>query len=113
MAPHRNPSTHAHRKHRLAADAAMTAIRVLLAIVGSLLRLTLLAALILIEPLVGWLLVPFAFGCFAVTVVFGFLLQMPNFPKWGLLALSVGSLVPYLLLGALTGLVAGSDTRRA
>jgi len=34
---------------------------------------------------------------FLVTLIFGFLIGDPNFPRWGMLAISVGTLVLYWL----------------
>ena len=42
-------------------------------------------------------LVPVAFLSFLVTMIFGFLLGDPRFPRWGMLAFSVGALVLYWL----------------
>lgn len=61
------------------------------------LRLVLCALLVLAEPLLRLVLVPIAFLGFAVTLLFGFALQQPGFPKWGMLGFSVGSLLLYTL----------------
>lgn len=55
------------------------------------------AVLILAEPVVRAVLVPVALLGFLVTLIFGFLIGDPNFPRWGMLAFSVGALVLYWL----------------
>lgn len=60
-------------------------------------RLALCSVLVLMEPLVRIVLVPIAFLGFLVTLVFGFLVGDPTFPKWGMLAFSVASLWLYWL----------------
>ncbi len=55
------------------------------------------AVLILAEPVVRAILVPVALLSFLVTLTFGFLIGDPNFPRWGMLAFSVGALVLYWL----------------
>ncbi|HJV69427.1 hypothetical protein, partial [Ideonella sp.] len=56
-----------------------------------LVRLALVTVLVLAEPLVRIVLVPIAFLGFFVTLVFGFLMGAPHFPKWGMLAFSIGA----------------------
>jgi hypothetical protein len=68
-------------------------------------RMTLCALLVLIEPLLRITLVPLAFLGFLVTLVFGFLMGDPRFPKWGMLAFSVGALWLYWLFLALASLL--------
>jgi hypothetical protein len=66
-------------------------------------RLTCCAVLILLEPIVSAILVPLAFLSFLVTLIFGFLIGDPRFPRWGMLAFSVGSLMLYwLFLGVMS-----------
>lgn len=66
-------------------------------------RLTCCAILILLEPIVSAILVPLAFLSFLVTMIFGFLIGDPRFPRWGMLAFSVGSLMLYwLFLGVMS-----------
>lgn len=62
-----------------------------------LVRITLCAVLVLGEPVVRAVLVPVAFLGFLVTVIFGFLIGDPRFPRWGMLGFSVGALVLYWL----------------
>jgi hypothetical protein len=69
------------------------------------LRLVLCALLVLIEPMLRMTLVPFAFLSFVVTVIFGFLIGDPHFPKWGMLGFSVGALWLYWLFVAFMSLV--------
>ncbi|RZL85515.1 MAG: hypothetical protein EOP82_32510 [Variovorax sp.] len=66
-------------------------------------RLTCCALLILMEPLLRATLVPIAFLSFVVTLIFGFLIGDPRFPRWGMLAFSVGTLMLYwLFLGLMS-----------
>jgi hypothetical protein len=58
-------------------------------------RLPCCAVLILMEPLLRVTLVPIAFLSFCVTLVFGFMIGDPKFPRWGMLAFSVGTLMVY------------------
>lgn len=67
------------------------------AVILQILRLMVSAVLILGEPVVRAVLVPVALLGFLVTLVFGFLIGDPNFPRWGMLAFSVGALVLYWL----------------
>ncbi len=67
------------------------------AVIVQILRLIVSAVLILAEPVVRAVLVPVALLGFLVTLVFGFLIGDPNFPRWGMLAFSVGALVLYWL----------------
>jgi hypothetical protein len=60
-------------------------------------RIVITALLVLAEPFLRFLLCGAAFLGFLVTVLFGFLLEAPHFPKWGMLALSVGALLLYWL----------------
>lgn len=66
-------------------------------------RIACCAVLVLTEPLLRATLVPIAFLGFLVTVVFGFLIGDPRFPRWGMLAFSVGALMIYwLFLGLMS-----------
>lgn len=60
-----------------------------------LVRISICAVLVLGEPVMRAVLVPVAFLGFLVTMIFGFLIGDPRFPRWGMLALSVGALVLY------------------
>jgi hypothetical protein len=60
-------------------------------------RILLYALLSLLEPVVRVVLVPFAYLGFAVTLLFGFVIGDPRFPRWGMLGISVGALVAYWL----------------
>jgi hypothetical protein len=71
------------------------------------LRLVLGTLLVLLEPLLRMTLVPLAFLSFGVTVVFGFLIDDPRFPKWGMLTFSVGTLWLYGLFVVVTSLIVG------
>ncbi|WP_225781263.1 hypothetical protein [Xenophilus sp. Marseille-Q4582] len=59
------------------------------------LRCAICAILVLGEPVIRAVLVPLAFLGFLVTMIFGFLIGDPRFPRWGMLAFSVGALVLY------------------
>ncbi len=76
---------------------AATFVATVLLAAWQVLRLVLCALLVLAEPLLRLVLVPIAFLGFAVTLLFGFALQQPGFPKWGMLAFSVGNLLLYAL----------------
>jgi hypothetical protein len=60
-------------------------------------RIAICAVLVLLEPVMRAILVPLAFLGFVVTLIFGFLIADPRFPRWGMLAFSVGSLMLYWL----------------
>lgn len=61
------------------------------------------AVLVLGEPIVRAVLVPVAFLSFLVTLIFGFLIGDARFPRWGMLAFSVGALMLYwLYLGVMS-----------
>ena len=62
-----------------------------------LVRITICAVLVLGEPLMRAVLVPVAFLGFLVTMIFGFLIGDPRFPRWGMLGFSAGALVLYWL----------------
>lgn len=59
------------------------------------LRCAICAVLVLGEPVIRAVLVPLAFLGFLVTMIFGFLIGDPRFPRWGMLAFSVGALLIY------------------
>jgi hypothetical protein len=66
-------------------------------------RVTICAVLVLIEPLLRITLVPLAFLSFVITLIFGFLIGAPNFPRWGMLAFSVSLVLVYwLFLGLMS-----------
>lgn len=66
-------------------------------------RVVICALLVLFEPLLRIVLVPIAFLGFVVTLIFGFMIDAPHFPKWGMLAFSVGALLLYwLYLGVMS-----------
>ena len=65
--------------------------------VWQVIRCAICAVLVLGEPVIRAVLVPVAFLSFLVTMIFGFLLGDPRFPRWGMLAFSVGALVLYWL----------------
>jgi len=74
-----------------------------LLVVWQVVRLTICAVLILTEPLLRATLVPIAFLSFVVTLIFGFLIGDPRFPRWGMLAFSIGTLMLYwLFLGVMS-----------
>ena len=59
------------------------------------LRCAICAILVLGEPVMRAVLVPVAFLSFLVTMIFGFLIGDPRFPRWGMLAFSAGALMLY------------------
>lgn len=67
-------------------------------------RIVICALLVLFEPLLRIVLVPLAFLGFVVTLIFGFMIGAPNFPKWGMLAFSVGALLLYWFYLGIMGL---------
>lgn len=67
-------------------------------------RVGISAVLVLAEPFLRLILCGAAFLGFLVTVIFGFMLDSPHFPKWGMLGMSVGALVVYWLYLGLMGL---------
>jgi hypothetical protein len=70
-----------------------------------LLKAAVLALLVLFEPFLRLTLLPLAFGCFAMSLLFGLLLHAPGFPTWGMFALSIGLLwVYWLYLAVMMGL---------
>jgi hypothetical protein len=75
-------------------------------------RMVLCALLVLIEPLLRITLVPLALLGFLVTLFYGFRVDDPNFPKWGMLALSLGSLCAYWLYMALLAFMIGGRRGR-
>ena len=96
-----------HRSHRaFGAPHRSIAMRLLggsFFVVWQVVRLTICAVLILTEPLLRATLVPIAFLSFVVTLIFGFLIGDPRFPRWGMLAFSVGTLMLYwLFLGVMS-----------
>jgi len=56
--------------------------------------------------------VPIAFVGFVVTLVFGFLGEAEGFPKWGMLAFSIGTLWAYWAYLALMVLLTRSSRGR-
>jgi hypothetical protein len=76
-------------------------------------RWSLAALLVLMEPFVRMILMVAAFGCFFVTVVFGFMGHEPRFPKWGMLAFSIGCVLLYwAFLGVMLLMMRGPRGRR-
>lgn len=93
-----------------AAEAARGALRLcgsafmfLMFATWQVLRVGICALLVLIEPLLSVMLVPLAFLSFVITVIFGFLIGAPHFPRWEMLGLSVGLVLVYwLFLGLMS-----------
>ncbi len=74
-----------------------------LCVCRELVRLACCAVLVLLEPLLRATLVPIAFLSFVVTLIFGFLIGDPRFPRWGMLAFSIGTLMIYwMFLGLMS-----------
>jgi hypothetical protein len=67
-------------------------------------RLALCALLVLIEPVLRATLIPIAYLSFIMAMIFGFFLSDPRFPKWGMLAFSIGTLWLYWLFVGLMSL---------
>jgi hypothetical protein len=66
-------------------------------------RVVICAVLVLIEPLLRITIVPLAFLSFVMTLIFGFMIGAPNFPKWGMLIFSVSLVLVYwLFLGLMS-----------
>ena len=63
----------------------------------ALLRLVVIAVLVLVEPFVRLILLGFGYAAFLLSVIGGFLLDLPRLPKWGILGIAVGCVVLYLL----------------
>lgn len=81
----------------------MSVVRGALYLGWQIVRLACCAVLILMEPLVRATLVPLAFLSFLVTLIFGFLIGDPRFPRWGMLGFSIGLLMLYwLFLGVMS-----------
>ena len=104
---HALDETHAaHRAHksRAAMQPLMLRLLVGLRVVAlQVVRIACCALLVLIEPVLRATLVPIAYFGFLVTLVFGFLIGDPRFPRWGMLAFSVGTLMLYwLFLGLMS-----------
>ena len=100
---------------RRATAAAREAARLMALTLGSILlwllkrlwqvvRLALCALLVLIEPLLRATLIPIAYLSFIMAMIFGFFLSDPRFPKWGMLAFSIGTLWLYWLFVGLMSL---------
>lgn len=85
--------------------AMLAALRVVAFVLRRLLWFGLCALLVLLEPVLRAVLVPVAFLSFLVTLVFGFAMGDENFPRWGMMAFSVGTLCLYWLFLALMTLV--------
>ena len=89
-----------------AAAVVRSAIAWVLVLLWPPVRFIVCTVLVLMEPFVRIILVPLAFASFAVTLVFGFAIGVPNFPKWGMLVFSMVSLWLYWaylgLIGSLT-----------
>ena len=83
---------------------AATALGWTLLAVWQMLRCAICAILVLGEPVIRAVLVPLAFLGFLVTMIFGFLIGDPRFPRWGMLAFSVGALVLYWCYLGIMGL---------
>lgn len=86
-----------------ARGASSSVLMLILYATWQIVRVGICAVLVLIEPILRVTLVPLAFLGFVVTVLFGFLIGDPRFPRWGMLAFSVGALLAYwLFLGLMS-----------
>jgi len=84
-----------HRHAFRVADWPMAGLRWAVLIAWHLARITICAVLVLGEPVMRAVLVPVAFLGFLVTMIFGFLIGDPRFPRLGMLGFSAGALVLY------------------
>jgi hypothetical protein len=76
-------------------------------------RWSLAALMALMEPFVRLVLMGAGLGCFAITVLFGFVGHAPHFPKWGMLAFSIGCVLVYwVFLFVMLLVMGGSRGRR-
>lgn len=57
--------------------------------------LSIVALMMLLEPVLRLTLVPLAFLIFFASLMFGFLMGAPDFPKWGMIGLAVGLVLLY------------------
>jgi hypothetical protein len=90
----------------------MTLVVVMGRVTWAVCRAALGAVLVMLEPLLRIVLLPVAFGSFFVTLLFGFMMNDPRFPKWGMLAFSVGALWVYWLFLAVMLWVMGAGRGR-
>lgn len=72
-----------------------SALLFVLLVIWHVVRVFICAVLVLFEPIARLILVSVAFLGFFVTLIFGFLMDAPHFPKWGMLLFSAGSLILY------------------
>lgn len=86
---------------RRALGAVVVVVAMALVALWRVARLVLCTLLVMIEPLLRVTLVPLAFLSFVVTLLFWFLIGDPRFPKWGMLAFSIGALWLYWVFLAL------------
>jgi drug/metabolite transporter (DMT)-like permease len=88
-------------------------VRLAWTVAWTLVRIVVIAVLVLVEPFVRLILLGFAYAAFLLSVIGGFLLKLPNLPKWGILGLAVGAVVLYLLfllvMSLFMGLPRGRD----
>lgn len=89
------------RALRLGLASAGVASALVLSVALRLAHLGLCALLALAEPLLRITLVPLALLGFVLTLVLGFVVGDPRFPRWAMLGVSVGLLVAYWLYLAL------------
>jgi hypothetical protein len=82
------------------------------AVVWQLVRLPICAVLAILEPILAVILVPLALLSFCVTILFGFMFDAPNFPKWGMLAFSIAPLLLYWLFLGFMSLFMGLPSDR-
>lgn len=66
-------------------------------IAWTLVRMVIIAVLVLVEPFLRLILLGIGYAAFLLSVIGGFLLDLPHLPKWGILGLAVGCVVLYLL----------------
>lgn len=77
--------------------AAGAVLRFLFFVAWQMTRAVICAVLVLVEPVLRLMLMGLAFLSFLVTLLFGFMMHAPNFPKWGMLAFAIGLVLMYWL----------------
>ncbi|MCZ4307048.1 hypothetical protein O4G98_20125 [Zoogloeaceae bacterium G21618-S1] len=61
----------------------------------------------MVEPVLRVVLLPASFLMFWVTILFGFVLDAPHFPAWGMLLFSVSLFLVYVAVAGLGYLLVG------
>jgi len=104
-----------HSTHDFASDRAALLVRLGLRLTWDVVRLPLLTLLVILEPLVQFSLSACALLLTMTALFFRFLVHRPDFPFWGMLALSIGCvwvLALYYACIRLLGLRVGANPGR-